>query len=196
MESEVARVPGVSTLAETALSEAELIARAKEFQPQAWDLIYDTYFPKMYTFLYVHIGDRAAAEDLAAEVFEQACKGIHRFQYRGAPFSAWLYRIAHNTMVDFLKRRRRVDSLDAETAPELAAAGDLTDSLGLRDLLGRALRSLTGDQQQVLLLRHIEGHDVASTARITGKKENAVRALEFRALRSLRRVLSREEQGR
>ncbi len=189
-------MPGVLTLPDTALTEADLISRAKEFRPEAWDVIYDTYFPKMYTFLYAHVGDRSAAEDLAAEVFEQACRGIHRFQYRGVPFASWLYRIAHNIMVDFHKRRRRTESIDAEPARDLPAAGDLTDTVALRDQLARALRHLTGEQARVLVLRHIEGLDVASTAIILGKKDNAVRALEFRALRALRRLLSREDRGK
>lgn len=190
------RVPGASTLSRTGLTEAELISRAKEFQPEAWDAIYNAYYPKMYTFLYVHLGDRMTAEDLASQVFEEACKAIHRFQYRGVPLSSWLYRIAHNLMVDFLKRRRRLrtHSIDADGAPQLAAA-DNTETMGLRDQLSRALCRLTREQQQVLLLRHLEGHDITSISRIMGKKENAVRALEFRALRSLRRILGSDRAG-
>ncbi len=190
-------MPGTSTLSRTGLTEAELINRAKEFQPEAWDAIYDTYYPKMYNFLYVHLGDRMAAEDLAAEVFEQACKGIHRFQYRGVPLSSWLYRIARNVMVDHLKRRKRLptQSIEAAGAPQLATADD-TDNLGLRDQISRALVKLTREQQQVLILRQVEGHDVAATAQIMGKKNDAVRALEFRALRSLRRIIGPEGKRR
>lgn len=190
-------MPGASTLSQTGLTEAELIDRAKQLQPEAWDAIYEAFYPRMYTYLYAHLGDRTAAEDLAAEVFEQACQGIGRFQYRGTPLSAWLYRIAHNLMVDFLKRQRRAPSQPLDSAPDRhLASSDPSDAVSLRDQLSRALRRLTGEQQQVLILRHLEGHNVASTARIMGKAENAVRALEFRALRSLRRILSREEQPR
>jgi len=176
-------------------SERELIERAKQFQPEAWDHIYETYFAKMYNFVYVHVGDRTAAEDLAAEVFEQACKGIHRFQYRGVPFSSWLYRIAHNLMVDFLKRRVRAPSrsLEAGGVPPTPVR-DATDAIAARDELSRAMQNLTGEQQQVIVLRHLEGHNVASAAQIMGKKEIAIRALEFRALASLRRVIVREGQ--
>lgn len=185
---------GASTLDQTGLSEAELISRARELEPQAWDTIYDAYYPRMYSFLYAHLGDRATAEDLAAEVFAQACRGIQRFQYRGVPLSAWLYRIARNVMADFLKQRRRlpIHLFDPSRPPE-PTAPDLAEQVGARDQLVRALQRLTREQQQVLILRHIEGNDVASTARIMGKKENAIRALEFRALHSLRRILSQEE---
>lgn len=176
--------------------EADLIERAKEFDPEAWNTLYDAYYPKMYMFLYVRLGERSAAEDLAADVFEQACKGISRFRYRGAPISAWLYRIARNLMVDFLKRRSRAPEGRLEPAAESQMAiADASGKVALRDLLSRAFRELTEDQQQVLLLRHIEGHDVASTAAIVGKKDNAVRAQEFRALRSLRRILTRDGEA-
>lgn len=188
-------VPIALTLSLTGLTEAELVARAKEFQAEAWDTIYDAYFPKMYTFLYVHVGDRMAAEDLASQVFEEACRGIDRFQYRGVPFASWLYRIAHNLMVDFLRDRGRatVRSIEAEGMPQLAV-GDSAEAFILRDQVSRALRKLTREQQHVLVLRRVEGHDVATTAAIMGKKDNAVRALEFRALNSLRRFLAREER--
>ncbi len=176
-------------------TERELIQRAKEFQPEAWDEIYETYYPKMYTYLYMHVGNRMAAEDLASEVFEQAWKGIHRFQYRGIPLSSWLYRIAHNVMVDFLKRQRRVtsQSIESEGAPQLPGR-DALETVAARDELTRAMRELTREQQQVLVLRHVEGHSVTSTAQTMGKKENAVRALEFRALASLRRIIARQDQ--
>src|SRR3990172_11271150 len=111
----------------------------------------------MYSYLYVHLGDRTAAEDLASDVFEQAWRGIHRFQYRGVPLSSWLYRIAHNVMVDHLKRRRRAPaSLDSDGVPALAGP-DAADRVDIRDMIRRAMSRLTREQQQVVVLRHPEG---------------------------------------
>ncbi len=174
-------------------TEGDLVHRAKGFEREAWDEIYETYYKKMYNFLYLHTGDRMAAEDLAAEVFEQACKGIRRFEYRGIPISSWLYRIAHNLMVDYLKRRGRyrMHSIETDGAPVLFDQ-DATDSVARQDEIARALCKLTDEQQRVLLLRHIEGHSVASAAEIMGKRENAIRALEFRALHSLRRIMNKD----
>ena len=188
MESEII---GVATLSPALADGEDFVRRVKEFQREAWDELYDTYFPKMYRYLYVRIGDRDAAEELAAEVFEQACRGVHRFQYRGVPIASWLYRVAHNVMVDWQRRRRR--------NPEVPVLGDFagidhTDRVAVRDELAQALNTLTGEQRQVLLLRHIEGHSAASAGAIMGKKDNAIRALEFRALASLRRVMSRGER--
>ncbi len=87
--------------------EADFVRRVQAFQEDAWDELYNVYFPKMYRYLYVHVGNRDVAEELAAEVFAQACRGIRRYHYRGVPLSAWLYRVAHNVMVDWMRRQRR-----------------------------------------------------------------------------------------
>ena len=191
--SEIIRVAALSA----ALADgADFVRRVKEFQREAWDELYDTYFPKMYRYLYVRIGDRDEAEELAAEVFEQACRGVHRFHYRGVPFASWLYRVAHNVMVDWQRKRSRTP--EVPVLVDIAGA-DQTDRVDVRDELARALKTLTREQRQVLLLRHIEGHSAASAGAIMGKKENAIRALEFRALAALRRVMSqgvREGEGR
>ena len=182
---------GVATLSPALADGADFVRRVKEFQREAWDELYDTYFPKMYRYLYVRIGDRDVAEELAAEVFEQACRGVHRFRYRGLPFASWLYRVAHNVMVDWQRKRRRTP--EVPVLVDIPGA-DQTDRVDTRDELTRALSTLTREQRQVLLLRHIEGHSAASAGAIMGKKENAIRALEFRALASLRRAMSRGER--
>jgi RNA polymerase sigma-70 factor (ECF subfamily) len=146
----------------------------------------------MYRYLYVRVGDRDVAEELAAEVFEQACRGVHRFHYRGVPFASWLYRVAHNVMVDWQRKRSRTP--EVPVLVDIAGA-DQTDRVDVRDELARALKTLTSDQRQVLLLRHIEGHSAASAGAIMGKKDNAIRALEFRALAALRRAMSQGEEG-
>src|SRR3989304_8799339 len=100
-------ISGVATLSPALADGADFVRRVKEFQREAWDELYDTYFPKMYRYLYVRLGDRDAAEELAAEVFEQVCRGVHRFQYRGVPIASWLYRVAHNVMGDWQRRGGR-----------------------------------------------------------------------------------------
>lgn len=173
----------------TATDEADFVRRVQEFDGQAWDELYNAYFPKMYRYLYVHTGDREAAEDLAAEVFEQACKGIHRFRFRGIPLSSWLYKVAHNLMVDWKRRSKRSPQVGMGDVAE----PDHLDRVAARDELAQAMSGLTQEQRQVLALRHIEGHSAASAGEVMGKKENAIRALEFRALASLRRTMSRAQ---
>src|SRR3972149_3020332 len=110
---------GVATLSPALADGADFVRRVKEFQREAWDALYDTYFPKMYRSLYVRIGDRDVAEELADEVVEQACRGVLRFRYRGVPFASWLYRVAHNVMGDWRRKRRRTP----EVAVLVAVAG-------------------------------------------------------------------------
>jgi RNA polymerase sigma-70 factor (ECF subfamily) len=179
----------VGELSCTATDEAEFVRRVQEFDGQAWDELYNAYFPKMYRYLYLHTGDREAAEDLAAEVFEEACKGIHRFRFRGIPLSSWLYRVAHNVMVDWKRRRKRIPQVGIGDV----AGPDHLDRVAARDELAQAMSGLTQEQRHVLVLRHVEGHSAASAGEIMGKKENAIRALEFRALASLRRAMSRTQ---
>ena len=172
--------------------EEDFVRRVKEFEAEAWDELYNVYFPKMYRYLYVHVGDRDVAEDLAAEVFEQACKGIRRYRYRGVPLSSWLYRVAHNVMVDWQRKQRR--SREVPVVDEISRADD-TARVAVRDELARGMGRLTREQRHVLVLRHIEGHSATSAGEIMGKKENAIRALEFRALASMRRAMSRNDRG-
>ena len=120
----------MATLSPAIADGADFVRRVKEFQREAWDELYDTYFPKMYRYLYVRIGDRDVAEELTAEVFEQACKGVHRFHYRGVPFASWLYRVAHNVMVDWQRRRKR--NPEVPVLVDIAGA-DQTDRIGARD---------------------------------------------------------------
>lgn len=174
-------------------NEADFVNRVKEFEEEAWEELYEVYFPKMYRYLFVHVGDRDVAEDLAAEVFERACKGIRHFRYRGAPLSSWLYSVAHHTMVDWYRKRRRTLEVPTEAEP---AQPDLSDGVVTRDELSRAMNGLTPEQRQVLVLRHVEGHSAASAGEIMGKKENAIRALDFRALASLRQAMHAKKDGR
>ena len=146
----------------------------------------------MYRYLYVHVGNRDVAEELAAQVFEQACRGIRRYRYRGVPLSAWLYKVAHNVMVDWRRRHRR--NTEVPLLGDILGRDD-TERIETRDQLARAMRNLTNEQRQVLVLRHFEGHSSASAGEIMGRKENAIRALEFRALASLRRTMSRNERN-
>jgi RNA polymerase sigma-70 factor (ECF subfamily) len=176
-----------ATLSRTTNDESDFVERVKRFDADAWNELYDTYFPRMYRYVYVQTGARDVAEELAAQVFERACQGIGRFRYRGVPLSAWLYRIAHNTIVDW--RRRHGSGRVLPMSTDLPGP-DQTGRVAARDELTRAIAGLTREQQQVITLRHIEGHSTASAAEIMSKKEGAIRSLEFRALAALRKALA------
>lgn len=178
-----------ATLATDSAGGADFVNRLKQFESVAWNHLYDTYAPKLFRYLFVRTSDREAAEELTAQVFEEACRRIGAYRFRGSPISAWLYRVAHHRMVDW-KRKRKPLPLTGDVA-----GPDRTAQVVDRDELARAMDALTEEQQQVLVLRHIEGHSSASAGEIMGKKAGAIRALEFRALASLRKGLLRAKGG-
>ena len=173
--------------------EAQLIARARASERAAWDEIFQRHYHRVYVFVFCRVGDATAAEDLTADVFVEAWKGIDRFSYRGVPLIAWLYRIAHNLLADFLEKRRKSRTQPLEEGPrEVADPRDEAESVALWDMVSNAFKKLTREQQMVLVSRFLEGLSVAETAALLGKNENAVKALEFRALKSVRKILGRE----
>ena len=177
------------------VSESYLIERAKTYDEEALSELYHRHVHAIYRYVFYRVRDQAAAEDLVGDVFVRALEGLPSYQDTGAPFEAWLYRIAHARVVDHYRRQnvRRVTSLDERLA---ASEGADPDRLAAHsDNARRAwecLPRLTDDQQQVISLRFIAGHSTAEVARLMGKTEGAVKALQNRALASLRRLLEVE----
>lgn len=174
-----------------------LVDRAStSHDPEAFGELYDRFLDRVYRYLYFRLGDRVEAEDLAEQVFLKAWEAIPRFRWQGRPFLAWLYRLAHNALVDHLRARRPTTSLDDVERPldlpseraSLILNGRLDASI-----LAGAIKQLTPEQQQVILLKFSEDLENAQIARILEKREGAIRALQLRALLSLRRIL--EAQG-
>ncbi len=139
----------------------------------------------------MRVSDQALAEDLTAEVFLKMLEALPRYVYYGVPFVAWLYRIAHDRVVDYRRRqaRRQVEELseglvDGRPEPEDQALGQAETSQ-----IRNAMAGLRGEQQTVLQLRFIEGHSLQETARRMGKTTGAVKAMQCRALRQLARKL-------
>lgn len=175
-------------------AEAELIERAKASDRAAWDEIFDRHYQQVYVFVFCRVGDRMAAEDLVADVFVEAWRGIRRFVYRGVPIIAWLYRIAHNLTADFLKKRSRAKTQTLQDGwSGIPHSEDESEKVAVWQTVTQAFRTLTADQQLVLVSRFMEGRTLAETAVMLGKSENAIKALEFRALRSVRKVLAAQE---
>jgi RNA polymerase sigma-70 factor (ECF subfamily) len=177
------------------VSESRLIEKAKAYDSEALSELYRRYANAIFRYVYYRVGDQVVAEDLASEVFVRALEGLPSYEDIGRPFEAWLYRIAHARVVDHYRKRNRqpVTPLD-----ERWAAGDETDPRQValyRDDTRRtweAVNDLTDEQQQVISLRFIAGYSTREVARLLGKTEGAVKALQHRALASLRRLLEGE----
>jgi RNA polymerase sigma-70 factor (ECF subfamily) len=174
----------------------ELVESARRLDEAAWAEIYRRHAQQVYAYIYYRLGDQHTAEDLAADVFVKALAGIKGYAWRGTPLLAWLYRIAHNVTADYHKSSSRRNQMRAYG--ELERVEDRSDQLGTltarTDMLN-AIRGLTEDQQQVIILRFYQTMSSAEVAAIMGKPEGAVKALQSRGLRSLRRILDGQSAG-
>jgi RNA polymerase sigma-70 factor, ECF subfamily len=169
-----------------------LVARAQGGDREAFGELYERLAPKVYGYLYHHTsGQTQLAEDLSEEVFVKVLERLQRYQNRGLPFTAWVYRIAHNHLVDHFRAQPKQGSVSIEACSELAERGaekTLEDALTNAEL-ANALRKLTEDQRQVLVLRFLQGMNLAQTAAAVGKSQDAVKKLQARGLQALRRGL-------
>ena len=170
-----------------------LVERARRLDDDAWRIIFNRHYPRLYSYLYYRVGDPNIAEDLCGEVFEKAIKNIHRFKSRDGGLAGWLTRIAQNLAHDYHRRRhtRPPDPLELnETWME--TGDDPAHELLAREssaYLYQALQKLTDDQRDVILLRFIAQMRTPEVARTMGKTVGAVKALQHRALAALRREL-------
>jgi RNA polymerase sigma-70 factor (ECF subfamily) len=181
---------GEAALSATPDAEALLVQRAKERSPSAWTEIYDAYYPRLFRYCYARTSDQATAAELTSQVYLEALQSIDRYVYRGRPLLAWLYRIAHNVVVDQFRRRQR-ESKALQEAGVLSDAHDAGPALMVaqRHDLEIAMRQLTGDQQHVIALRYFAGLTTAEIAQTLERSERAVYSLEVRALAAMRHLL-------
>ena len=171
--------------------EESIIRCAQQHDRMALTQIYEENFDKIYRYVVLKIGDRTEAEDITQQVFINALKSISSFKWKGAPFSAWLFRIAHNQIVDyFRKKSKRV------TVPLDESIRDEDDSPGIWleknmdiEQLVTATRRLTEAQREVISLRFAGELAIAQVAKIMGKSEGAVKALQHSAIVALRKTL-------
>jgi len=181
------------------LSEKELALRAKRHDPEAFAALYDKYVNKIYHYIYYKVGSVAEAEDLTAQVFLRAWEAIGSYEWRDHPFSAWLFRIARNLVVDYHRARREMVPLDEPehrvpswAVSEAPPPDDVLQDYLTIEKLRKALSRLTQEQQEVIILRFLEGYSTAEVAAIMGKREGAIRGLQFRGLSALREIFRKE----
>lgn len=178
---------------QTQRDEVELIQRAKAYDPDALSTIYERYYQGVYRYVYYRVGDTTLAEDLTGDIFVKMLHGIESYSIQGIPFSAWLYRIARNRIIDHLRRQpAKADvSLEEARVETLVVGEPALDQALQRDELLKAIQVLTPDQRQVIILKFIEDMDNATIARILGKSEGAIKSLQHRALDTLRQFMKR-----
>ena len=170
----------------------DLVRQAQGGDADAFGRLYDLFAPRLFRYVRYRVREPSDAEDLVQRVFVSVIEALPRYEHRGVPFAAWLFRLAHNTVIDHGRTAREHRPLDA-------VEGRPTDDPGPADLAARsadlalldeAIRSLTPDQQQVIACRFFAGLSTAETAKVMGRGEIAIRALQFRAIGALRRRLA------
>ena len=173
--------------------EEGLVQRAKQHDQEAFARLYDEYFDKIYRYVALKIGDKTEAEDMTQQVFLKALQSISSFKWKGVPFSAWLYRIAHNQVVDYLRKKKRrpatlmdesLVSSDSENNPQLIAERNIDT-----ERLLSATQRLTDAQREVISLRFTSELSTAQVAEIMGKSQGAIKALQHSAIVALRKAL-------
>jgi RNA polymerase sigma-70 factor (ECF subfamily) len=174
--------------------------RAAQGDRAAFSVLYERYVDRIYRYVFFKVGVVADTEDLTSQTFLKAWDAIADFEWRNHPFGAWLFRIAHNLVVDHHRARRPVLALD-DAVPQLehrASRDELRPEVVLAELITErrvrhAIDRLTEEQQQVLHLRFFEGLSTGEVAEILGKRRGAIRGMQFRALGALRDMLYREQ---
>jgi RNA polymerase sigma-70 factor, ECF subfamily len=191
----------VSSAAHSGVDDPHVIAlveRAVARDQSAFAELYDLYLDRIYRYVYYRTGDRHDAEDLSEQVFLQAWAAIERFRWQSKPFVAWLYTVAHNAVIDWRRRAVNTETLNDPDNPIEVESDGATQAMTQwidRDLLAKAVKRLTPEQQQVIILKFLDGFDTATIARVMDKREGTIRALQLRALQSLRRELERHGEG-
>lgn len=175
--------------------ERSLVQRAQQGNQEAFAQLYEEYFGKIYRYVALRIGSQAEAEDMAQQVFLSAIKSLSSFKWRDIPFSAWLFRIARNQAVDYLRRSSRRPTTSLEKP--LAGSGDdpqqtAEHKLDIEQLI-LATKKLTHAQQEVISLRFTSELPIAQVAKIMGKSQGAVKALQHSAIVALRKALLVEQ---
>jgi RNA polymerase sigma-70 factor (ECF subfamily) len=171
----------------------DLVERARDGDTAAFGALYDRYVDTVYRFLYYRVGNRQLAEDLTSETFLRALRRIGTVTWQGRDLGAWLVTIARNLTADHFKSSRfrlEVATADMRDADRLTDGpeGEVLDALTNATLFG-AVKKLNAEQQECIVLRFIQGMSVSETAEIMGKNDGAIKALQYRAVRSLGRLL-------
>jgi RNA polymerase sigma-70 factor (ECF subfamily) len=170
-----------------------LVERAQQGDRVALEELYLLHFDRIYSYLHMNVGNRHDAEDLTTQVFVKMLESIGKFRWRSAPFSAWLFRIAHNLAMDHFRANKRWQPEEEVPEPDpgegSAAEQEAFESIGRQSML-ELIQKLSHEQQQVLTLKFVFNFSNAEAATILDKTEGAIKSLHHRALASLQRQIA------
>ena len=172
----------------------EMVRKAQQGDAAAFADLYQSFYDRIFRYVRFKTGDTTDAEDLTEEVFLKMLESIGSFKWKGFPFTSWLFRIAHNLVVDHFRKkgRRKVAPLEQAKAVSGASADDVDDRLDVKlsvQQVYKAMGGLTELQKEVISLRFTAGMSLAETAQAMDKKQNAIKALQHAAIKKLRTLL-------
>jgi RNA polymerase sigma-70 factor (ECF subfamily) len=174
-----------------------LVAEARSGDEWAFGSIFDHYHESVYRFIASRVQRPSDAEDLTQLVFVKVLEALPRYESRGVPFGGWLFRLARNTVIDFVRTRHEHSELESVAERSHGDAGP--DEIAIvrqeLDAVGAALAALTDEQRETIELRFFAGLSARETAEAMGKLEGTVRGLQFRAIAALRRELGIEAEA-
>ncbi len=175
----------------------KLVKAAQKGDSAALAALYERYFDQIYRYVSFKSGSRAEAEDITGDVFVKMLESVHSFKWQGHPFSSWLFRIAHNLIVDYFRRAARKKTAPLEAAANaVGSTSDEMDRVVETNLtmaeVRVAMQGLTSLQQEVISLRFAGGLSGSETASALGKNDNAVKALQHVGLKKLRTMLAQQ----
>ena len=179
------------------LSEENLVRQAVDGNESAFIQLYDIHFDKIYRYKYLRIKNQPEAEDLTQEVFIKALQAINSYKWRDVPFASWLFRIAHNQVVDYIRKqsKRKMTTLDEAVAFSVEDPVAMIEQKSEVEDLAAALEKLPRAQKEVISLRFIAGMPIAEVAKTLGKSEGTVKALQFNGTASLRKFFAGAGNG-
>jgi len=181
------------------LPDEDALTRAAAGDSEAFGVLYDRYVGRIYNYIYYRTGNQHDAEDLTSRVFTRAMKHITNYQDRGVPFSAWLYRIAHNLVANWHRDNSRRQEITLDDAYRMGSDGELPEYSLIRTEEEKALlnviRHLPEDRQQLLILKFVEHLSNAEIGQIMGRTEGAIKSLYHRTLLSLRSEVKTQDSS-
>jgi RNA polymerase sigma-70 factor, ECF subfamily len=177
-------------LPEKEFNEEQVLSSASRGDREAFGALYERYVERIYNYVYYRTGNLHDAEDLTARVFQRAMSHIRSYNDRGVPFSAWLYRIAHNLVANWHRDRSRRQEIPLNDVPVIPSKDDRPEARLVRsqaeESLLRLIRQLPPERQTLLILKFVEDFSNAEIGRIMGRSEGAVKSLYHRTLLALR----------
>jgi len=177
--------------------ELDFVQQACQGDKEAFTKLYESHFEKIYRYVAIKLGNRAEAEDMTQQVFIRAYESIGSYKHQGFPFSAWLFRIAHNQVVDYIRKESKKPTVQLDESMPIMGDSDPVHDVEVKlsmEKVAAASRKLTQAQREVISLRFAGGLSIAEAAKTMNKSEGAIKALQFSAIQALRKTLAGESR--